>query len=1259
MGKTKVQTQNSDKAPPTQKADLSPLTPDKQDSPVMQKPEKVAKMDEGVGSAQRAQAMTQLQRSVGNTRAARLADADDKAPPIQRKYDNQAEQPNTSPDVQMALNDRGRGEALKPVTRASMEKSFGADLSRVRVHDDPQANRAASDLRAQAFATGQDVYFASGNYKPETPAGHRLLAHELAHTVQQKDNTNTTNRATADDQPTTARAEDQTKAAAQSERENGTAARKAAPPLNVSQPGDKAEREAESAANQISKGKKVASGTLSPMRTDQQKPPVDKADDDKQPSITRQANTPDEAAQKAKEAQAPAIARASQSTDASAVPPDGDTLGKPIPLDSGQFTLPESQAAAIGRKGEVPVSWGGKLASGTLKIRKRGDSYSTDSKWHQPLALNLPALTPLVDAGIQPVLAVKINKGTVTGYVTVLGRKGGIGGKGGLMNAIKKHSRELGWAGININKLGDVKNEFSNGTLTLTAPEIGIKIGGFIDGTATLGLTNQTMTFKATGNIKIKGLDDAQLYIERDDKGVLSGKVEANVNIAKFSGKVNASFKGGIVDIMGTVDYTTEKLSGEVTLMITDEKTAKNLTKEQLGPEKIIESAQQAKQLDDESGAPKPGKRMLAGYGTLDFAFTEWLTGKAQVIIDGNGNVNVIGKIAPPKQIELFKEKPYRKDSPKLEIKAYYGLPVIGNINVFANIGLYAEAILGPGVIKDIEIEGTYSTDETVLNEFNISGTLNISAYAGVGLRAEGGAGLEIASHEIKAGVGINALAGVRGYVEAKPTVGYREKAAPEEGKKGEFYINGHLEMVAQPFLGLSGDLFVELDSPWWSPAPDKTWRWPIGSLEYPLPGQFGIGADVDYVLGSKEWPEIKFTKPDFNPSKFLTDMLGDHRNPKSKANQEKQGKWKEGNAQPRPIQAAGEKKGGDGVKAGGKGKPAAAKSKVQPGGAKKSKARPTDPKQVAEGERKKKELLKGGPKAVSKGEPAKSDKVKEQPKKEDPKEKAQREHDEKLAAGLRALDAVTQRYAKDGASKDEVVGGVKSVRRKFKVFKTIEVTDGGQTWDYEYVASPGKNKVGPPKKSNSEIPSQRKLPKGYDVRKKLYIRGSGWGSVRKQILKRDSAKIKKRLASIVADWHNGQQTRAEKRLQIMINDGKANEDAKALFQIRKQASIDKHIDTYIKNTKWHVDHIRALAEHWHKWGHNSSDDARWNATIDEENLNMVTEQYNLKFGSEGTSGKRYHYVDRFYVGPKFISQYASRGKGDNWDTKIDGKKFG
>ena len=70
--------------------------------------------------------------------------------------------------------------------RGEMEARFGHDFSRVRVHTDGHAAESARAANAKAFTVGSDVVFGEGRYAPETHDGSRLLAHELAHTVQQR-----------------------------------------------------------------------------------------------------------------------------------------------------------------------------------------------------------------------------------------------------------------------------------------------------------------------------------------------------------------------------------------------------------------------------------------------------------------------------------------------------------------------------------------------------------------------------------------------------------------------------------------------------------------------------------------------------------------------------------------------------------------------------------------------------------------------------------------------------------------------------------------------------------------------------------------------------------------------------------------------------------------------------------------------------------------------------------------------------------------
>jgi len=78
------------------------------------------------------------------------------------------------------------GQPLDRGTRAFMEQRFGHDFGDVRIQDDPGAGQASLALRARAFTVGSQVVFAPGEYSPQTEAGRYLLAHELAHTVQQR-----------------------------------------------------------------------------------------------------------------------------------------------------------------------------------------------------------------------------------------------------------------------------------------------------------------------------------------------------------------------------------------------------------------------------------------------------------------------------------------------------------------------------------------------------------------------------------------------------------------------------------------------------------------------------------------------------------------------------------------------------------------------------------------------------------------------------------------------------------------------------------------------------------------------------------------------------------------------------------------------------------------------------------------------------------------------------------------------------------------
>jgi hypothetical protein len=79
----------------------------------------------------------------------------------------------------------GAGQPLDSRTRAEFEPRFSRDLSRVRVHTDTRTAEAAGMINARAYTLGSNIGFARGEYQPDTPHGRTLIAHELAHVLQQ------------------------------------------------------------------------------------------------------------------------------------------------------------------------------------------------------------------------------------------------------------------------------------------------------------------------------------------------------------------------------------------------------------------------------------------------------------------------------------------------------------------------------------------------------------------------------------------------------------------------------------------------------------------------------------------------------------------------------------------------------------------------------------------------------------------------------------------------------------------------------------------------------------------------------------------------------------------------------------------------------------------------------------------------------------------------------------------------------------------
>jgi len=124
----------------------------------------------------RAPILQRVQRDYGNRASQQL---------VMQALQRQALPSSDGPSTELDLIPPGGGQPLDASARAPLEQHFQADLGDVRVHTGPEAAESATSLDALAYTSGRDIYFAPGMYAPASGSGRRLLAHEVAHVVQQ------------------------------------------------------------------------------------------------------------------------------------------------------------------------------------------------------------------------------------------------------------------------------------------------------------------------------------------------------------------------------------------------------------------------------------------------------------------------------------------------------------------------------------------------------------------------------------------------------------------------------------------------------------------------------------------------------------------------------------------------------------------------------------------------------------------------------------------------------------------------------------------------------------------------------------------------------------------------------------------------------------------------------------------------------------------------------------------------------------------
>jgi hypothetical protein len=196
---------------------------------------------DGVKKAPPENPLADLQRKIGNRAVGRL---------VQRSGGGRAEVDEETAD--RIQSTRGGGQELDAGVRESMGAAMAQDFSGVRVHTSPESDDLNRQLGAEAFTTGNDVFFSDGAYDPDSGAGRELIAHELTHVVQQ-----------------------------------GSGQVAGGGVMTVNEPGDAHEQQADSVAEQ------VAAGPVQ-LQEEDEMPPASVPEDDEMPGVQRQGDVPEE-----------------------------------------------------------------------------------------------------------------------------------------------------------------------------------------------------------------------------------------------------------------------------------------------------------------------------------------------------------------------------------------------------------------------------------------------------------------------------------------------------------------------------------------------------------------------------------------------------------------------------------------------------------------------------------------------------------------------------------------------------------------------------------------------------------------------------------------------------------------------------------------------------------------------------------------------------------------------------------------------------
>jgi hypothetical protein len=334
----------------------------------------------------------------------------------------------------------------------------------------------------------------------------------------------------------------------------------------------------------------------------------------------------------------------------------------------------------------------------------------------------------------------------------------------------------------------------------------------------------------------------------------LAGGVTAEPDIPGLSGTIAGTYADGAFLAEANLSYERGLAKGTVKL---------GLTNRTLDPAGLP------------TGPPaKDGSLTVYGEGVVTLSVTPWLQGTVGLKLSPKGQIEVVGKVAMPPQFIVFDDRKVDR-----EIASYgIDLPIVGvavagqRIGIFATIrgGLSISAGFGPGQLRNVALEVTYSPEKPDQTTVQGTGTFAVPAHAELRLKVDGGLGAGIPVVSATAGVSIYGEVGVAGEASAAAALNWTPATGIVLDARGEIFVEPKFRFGIDAFVDVTADL-------WLTEIELYHRKWKLAAFEYGSNLRFGLAFPLHYESGKPfelSFDQIQWTYPQINASDLLGGLM-------------------------------------------------------------------------------------------------------------------------------------------------------------------------------------------------------------------------------------------------------------------------------------------------------------------------------------------------------------------------------------------------